>query len=132
MSEAISITVSEMQVESLSVAQADGIRESSRFKHNRNPQELLERCPDLKVEGHPDMVFKQFFKVSSDAEKWMTSFKGCEIPGMGVLCLFTTLDNGTPSETMCFVPGVRIVQQGYKDSNGDVKTGNVLTCAPED
>lgn len=67
--------------------------------------------------GNPDM-WKLICKAWSEDEDWMKSTKAMEIPGVGCLVQVTTQNEELPSESVVFVPGIRIEET--KDEEGNV------------
>lgn len=65
--------------------------------------------PDVKVFGNGDM-FQLLSKASSKEEGWMKSTKAMEIPDIGCVVQVTTQQGDNVAEALCFVPGVRIVE----------------------
>ena len=77
--------------------------------HNSDVSGAQINVEDLKVFGNGDM-FQLLCKASSQMEGWMKSTKAMEIPGFGCVVQVTTQQGNNVAEALCFVPGVRIVE----------------------
>lgn len=64
---------------------------------------------DLKVFGDGDL-FKLLSKASSKEGEWMKSTKAMEIEDVGCVVQVTTQQGDQVAESVCFVPGTRIVE----------------------
>lgn len=82
--------------------------------HNSDVSGAAENVKDLKVVGNGDM-FQLLCKASSEEEGWMKSTKAMEIAPLGCIVQVTTQQWGVVAEAVCFVPGVRIVDD---ENNG--------------
>jgi hypothetical protein len=82
--------------------------------HNSTVSSAKENISDLKTVGNGDM-FQLLCKTSSASEDWMKSTKAMEIPGIGCVVQVTTQQTDNVAESVCFVPGVKIVED---DNNG--------------
>jgi len=65
-----------------------------------------ENIGDLKLYGDGD-TWKLLCKASSKEEGWMKSTKAMIVPN-GVVIQVTTQQGANVSESVCFVPGVRV------------------------
>ena len=81
--------------------------------HNSDVSGASINVEDLKVFGNGDM-FQLLCKASSQMEGWMKSTKAMEIPGVGCLVQVTTQQGSNVAEALCFVPGVKIVEDTDK------------------
>ena len=81
--------------------------------HNSDVSGASINVEDLKVFGNGDM-FQLLCKASSQREGWMKSTKAMEIPGVGCLVQVTTQQGDNVAEALCFVPGVKIVEDTDK------------------
>ena len=68
---------------------------------------------DLVVVGNGDM-FRLLCKASSQEEGWMKSTKACEVTNIGCIVQVTTQQGDNVAEAVCFVPGVKIVEDMNK------------------
>lgn len=86
---------------------------SEKTVNNTNIVEAKKNVGDIKIFGKPDQ-WELLCKASSEKEGWMKSTKAMSV-GTGCIVQCTTQQrnpNGsyTISESVCFVPGVRIVE----------------------
>jgi len=82
--------------------------------HNLDSTGAKANVATIQTFGNGDM-FQLLCKASSIKEGWMKSTKAMEIPGVGCLVQVTTQQGDNVAEALCFVSGVRIVE--------DVATG---------
>ncbi len=90
--------------------------EQRRTLSNSTQNHAKEQVNDLKVVGNGD-TFQLLCKASSEDEGWMKSTKAMQVSNKGVLVQVTTYENGQVAEALCWVPGVKIVE----DENGGRK-----------
>lgn len=84
---------------------------------------------DLVVYGDGD-TFKLICKASSVEEGWMKSTKAMEIAGVGCVIQVTTQQGDHVAESICFVPGVRIISTGAQNEGaGEVVTSRAIVKA---
>ncbi len=72
---------------------------------------------DVEFYGDGD-TFKLISKAWSKDEKWMKSFKACQIDGVGCIVQVTTQQGDSIAEAVAFVPGVKIELIDGDKSNG--------------
>lgn len=84
--------------------------------HNSDISGARQNVKDVQVFGNGDS-FALLCKASSKKEGWMKSAKAYEIPGAGCIVQVTTQQDDNVAEALCFVPGVKIVD----DENGGRK-----------
>lgn len=89
-------------------------------------EQAVNATSDLVVFGNGDM-WQLLCKVSSKSNRMMKSTKAMQIPMVGCLVQVTTVENGTPSEALSFVPNAVVVED--KDENGNV-IGRRLESSP--
>lgn len=77
--------------------------------HNSDVSGASINVKDLTVFGNGDM-FQLLCKASSKEEDWMKSTKAMEIPGLGCVVQVTTQQGDNVAEALCFVPGVKIIE----------------------
>lgn len=80
--------------------------------HNSDISGAQDNVPDLKVFGNGDM-FHLLCKASSEQEGWMKSTKAMEIPCVGCVVQVTTQQGHSVAEALCFVPGVKIINDSF-------------------
>jgi hypothetical protein len=83
----------------------------SKTLHNSDVSGARKNVKDIKVFGDGDL-FRLISKASSKAEGWMKSTKAMEIAGVGCVIQVTTQQGDNVAESVCFVPGVKIVGDG--------------------
>lgn len=76
--------------------------------NNADIDQVKEQVKDVQVVGNGDL-FQLLCKASSKVEGWMKSTKAMEIPGVGCVVQVTTQQDRKVAEAVCFVPGVKIV-----------------------
>lgn len=81
--------------------------------HNSDISGAKVNVPDIQFFGNGDM-FQLLSKASSINEGWMKFTKAMEIPGVGCLVQVTTQQGDQVAEALCFVPGVKIVEDADK------------------
>jgi hypothetical protein len=81
-----------------------------------NTEQAINATSDLVVFGDSDM-WQLLCKVSSKSNRMMKSTKAMMIPMVGCLVQVTTVENGTPSEALSFVPNAVVVEDKDKDGN---------------
>jgi len=81
--------------------------------NNSDVNGARKQVKDLQTFGNGDL-FILLSKASSKNEGWMKSTKAMPIPGIGCIVQVTTQQNDNVAEALCFVPGVRIME----DSSG--------------
>ena len=84
---------------------------------NNDSNGTRKNVPDVQFWGDGD-TWKLICKAWSEEEDWMKSTKAMEIPGVGCLVQVTTQNEELPSESVVFVPGIRIEET--KDDEGNV------------
>lgn len=77
--------------------------------HNSDISGAKTNVPDIQTFGNGDL-FQLLCKASSIKEGWMKSTKAMEIPGVGCVVQVTTQQGDNVAEALCFVPGVKIVE----------------------
>lgn len=86
--------------------------------HNSDVSGARKNVKDIAVVGNGDM-FRLLCKASSQAQGWMKSAKGCEVPGGCIVQVTTQQRNPDGSyavaEALTFVPGVKIADD---ENNG--------------
>jgi uncharacterized membrane protein len=75
---------------------------------NQNFAQVQQQVKDVKSVGNGDL-FQLLSKASSQQEEWMKSTKAMEIPGVGCVVQVTTQQGIQIAEAVCFIPGVKIV-----------------------
>ena len=81
--------------------------------HNSDVSGARKNVKDIQIFGNGDQ-FKLLSKASSANEGWMKSTKAMEVPG-GCVVQVTTQQGEHVAEAVCFVPGVRAIE----DESGD-------------
>lgn len=89
---------------------------SEKTLDNVNVADVKAKVSDVVVVGNGD-TFRLLCKASSKAQGWMKSAKAMEIPSVGCVVQVTTQQGDNVAEALCFVPGVKIVD----DVNGGRK-----------
>jgi hypothetical protein len=77
-----------------------------------NNEDAKSKISDIKIVGRDLWVL--LCKASSESQKWMKSTKAMEIVGVGCVVQVTTQQGDNISESVTFVPGVKI---GTDESN---------------
>lgn len=79
-----------------------------RSLHNSPTNPATKNVPDIQKFGNPD-GWQLVCKASSEKEQWMRSTKAFNLPN-GVLIQTSTIDGGTPAESVVFVPGINYLK----------------------
>ena len=96
--------------------------------NNTDINDAKKQVRDIEFYGRDDK-FKLICKASSKNERWMKSTKAMEIPdgdgaSYGCVVQVTTQQGDNVAEAVCFVPGVRIIEE--KDESGVVISRSIM------